>query len=808
MTISHNWLSEYLPIAIDPERLSRILTSIGLEVESLTAYESIKGGLKGLIVGEVTSCEQHPNADKLKLTQVNTGSEILQVVCGAANVAAGQKIILAPVGATIYPIKGDPLTMKVAKIRGVESHGMICAQDEIGIGEDHSGIMVLPDNAVPGTPAAEYFSIYIDYIFEIGLTPNRMDAMSHLGVARDVTAYLVHHEKKDLRVKSPYSNTFKPASNSLPVTVSIENQEACRRYSGVTISGVTVKSSPQWLQDKLFSIGQRPINNIVDITNFILHETGQPLHAFDYDIITDKKVIVKNLPANTPFLSLDEKERKLHAEDLMICNGKGEGMCMAGVFGGLRTGVTENTTSIFLESAWFNPVDIRKTSFRHNLRTEAAARFEKNVDISNTVNVLKRAALLIREIAGGEIASEIVDVYPNPKEKQQVTMKFHYLKRLSGKNYHPDTVKKILQALGFEIDKEGIDDLRVNVPFSKPDITLPADVVEEIMRIDGLDNIDIPTSILISPSTEKDPYKHVYKEKIANMLAGTGFHEIFTNSITNSAYFPAEDLEHAVKLLNNLSAVHNIMRPSMLETGLESVAYNLNRKNSDLAFFEFGKTYASKEIGKYEEKEHLCLYVSGNISRDSWKEKGKAADIYFVKGILANIFRQLGIPSIRFSNSGSSKLSVCLEISTGKIIFGQAGLVSQHELSRFDIRQPVFYADLYWDVILSQVAKNKTRFEELPRQLPVHRDLAMIVPNNLEFGMVEKSISDARISKLRSIELFDIFQSEKLGRDKKSLALSFTFLDEEKTLTDKEIDSMMNRIMTVLEKDLQAEIRK
>ena len=478
------------------------------------------------------------------------------------------------------------------------------------------------------------------------------------------------------------------------------------------------------------------------------------------------------------------------------------------MFGGLRSGVTENTRNIFLESAWFNPVDIRKTSFRHNLRTEAAARFEKNVDISNTVNVLKRAALLIKEIAGGEIASEIVDIYPNPKEKQQVTMKFHYLKRLSGKNYHPDTIKKILQSLGFEIDKEGIDDLRVNVPFSKPDISLPADVVEEIMRIDGLDNIDIPTSILISPSTEKDSYKQVYKEKIANMLAGTGFHEIFTNSITNSAYFPEQDLEHAVRLLNNLSAVHNIMRPSMLETGLEAIAYNLNRRNSDLSFFEFGKTYSSREVGKYEEKEHLCLYITGSTGKNSWKEKSKPADIYYLKGILANVLRQLGIANAKFNHSTSAKLSASLEISSGNITLGQCGIVSQEELNRFDIRQPVFFADLHWDIILAQLAKVKTRFEELPRQLPVYRDLAMIVPNSLEYGLVEKTIQDARISKLRSIELFDIFQSEKLGTDKKSLALSFTFLDEEKTLTDKEIDGLINRIMTVLEKDLQAEIRK
>lgn len=809
MTISYNWLSEYLPVTVEPDRLAKILTSIGLEVEGMEAYENFKGGLQGLVVGEVISCEQHPNADKLKVTRVNIGNaEPIQVVCGAANVATGQKVVVATVGTTIYPVKGEPVTMKLAKIRGVESYGMICAEDEIGLSDDHQGIMVLPANYKAGSSLTEHFKLYTDTIYEIGLTPNRMDAMSHLGVARDVCAYLVHHDKKDLRVKSPFSNTFKPSSNNHPVTVSIENTNACRRYSGVSISNVKVTESPEWLKNKLLSIGQRPINNIVDITNFILHETGQPLHAFDLEKVKGNKIIVKNLPEGSPFFSLDEKERKLSADDLIICNGLEEPMCIAGVFGGAESGVKQDTTSIFLESAWFNPIDIRKTSFRHNLRTEAAARFEKNVDISNTVNVLKRAALLIREIAGGEISSEVIDVYPDPKEKTQVALKYHFLKKLSGKNYHPDTIKKILQALGFEIDKEGIDDIRVTVPYSKPDISLPADIVEEIMRIDGLDNIEIPSAITISPSVEHEGYKHAYREKIANHLAATGFNEIFTNSITNAAYFDEKDLEHAVRLLNNLSAVHNIMRPSMLETGLEAVAYNLNRKNNHLQLFEFGKTYSKKANDQYEENNHLCLYITGNKTSSSWKQKAGNVDFYLLKGQVTNILKQLGITEPEFIVGSDEKHEALVNIHSANKPVGTVGIVSTTEMNRFDIKQPVFYADLYWDVLLEIVSGQVIKFRELPRQLPVFRDLSIVLPRSLEYGTVEKTIRQAKVQKLTSINLFDVFESEKLGKDKKSFALSFTFLDDEKTMTDKEIDSMMAKIMTVLEKELQAEIRK
>jgi phenylalanyl-tRNA synthetase beta chain len=808
MTISYKWLSEYLPVTVEPERLSRILTSIGLEVESMEKYEEAKGGLKGLLIGEVLATEKHPNADKLTLTKVNIGNgEPLQIVCGAPNVAAGQKVVVAPVGTTIYPTAGDPLTMKVAKIRNVESYGMICAEDEIGLGTSHAGILVLPKDAKVGTTAVDYFKPYEDWIYEIGLTPNRMDAMSHWGVARDVCTYLSYHDKKDIKPKLPYSNGFKADNNSLVIDVKVENPVACPRYSGISIANVKIGESPKWLQQKLKAIGQRPINNIVDITNYIQHETGQPLHAFDAAAITGQKVIVKNMAEGSKFVTLDEKERKLSAEDLMICNEK-EGMCIAGVFGGLHSGVTAATKNIFLESACFEPVSIRKTSFRHGLRTDAASRFEKGTDISATVNVLKRAALLIREICGGEIASDIVDVYPQKKDKQQVALKYHYLKKLSGKNYHPDAVKNILASMGFEIVKEGIDELRVMVPYHKPDISLPADLVEEILRIDGLDNVAIPEAITITPAVEENYALETYREKTADYLVGQGFYEIMTNSITNSAYFSEEELQSSVKMLNNLSAELNILRPSMLETGLEVIAHNLNRKNNDLRFFEFGKTYSTRGSAQYSEPEHLCLYLTGKNNDDSWRHKSTASDFYVLKGMVANILLSLGITADTFETISHPKFEAGL---AGKIkgeTILQLAVVHKKILNRFDIKQPVFFADLNWDALSKAATSAKPVFSQLPKFPAVQRDLAMIVRSDLVYEEVEKTVKKIKLGKLQGLKLFDIFESEKLGAGKKSMAVNFTFLDEEKTLTDPEIDGWMNKIMAALEKDLQAEIRK
>lgn len=807
MTISYNWLSDYLPEVIEPERLSRILTSIGLEVESLEKYESIKGGLDGLVIGEVLECSQHPNADKLKITKVNIGAkETLQVVCGATNVAVGQKVVVATVGTTIYPVSGEPMTMKVAKIRGEESFGMICAEDEIGLGSSHTGIMVLPDDVTVGTPASDYFKPYTDFIFEIGLTPNRMDAMSHLGVAKDVCAYLTHHNRKETKPKSPFNNSFKADNTNLTVAVTIENTDACPRYAGVSISGVTVRESPKWLKDKLLSIGLRSINNIVDITNFILHETGQPLHAFDADQIKDHHVIVKNVEEGTLFVTLDEKERKLGASDLMICNSDGVPMCIGGVYGGLFSGVKDATKNIFLESACFNPVAIRKTSVKHGLRTDAATRFEKGVDISNTVNVLKRAILLIKEIAGGEISSDIVDVYPHPKEKVEVAVKYHYIKKLSGKNYHPDAIKRILNSLGFEVAKEGIDELRVVVPFCKPDISLPADLVEEIVRIDGLDNIEIPTTITISPSIDQSGLKEVLKEKIANYLVGQGFNEIFTNSITNSKYFNEETLRSTVKMINNLSVDLDVLRPSMLETGLEIIAYNINRKNNNIQFFEFGKTYGSKAIGEYTEVEHLALYITGLNHEESWREKSRQQDFYKVKGLTSGILTLCGITDIIFMKEEKAELSIA--VFSGKRQIGKVMEVSKKQLLEFDVKQPVYFIDLEYAVILKKIEKQKIVYKEVAKFPAVQRDLALVVSNNTTYELLENVVKKSKLSKLQSMRLFDVFESDKLGVDKKSMAVSFLFLDEEKTLTDKETDSMINKLIEGFERELGAEIRK
>ena len=805
MTISYKWLSEYLPVEVEPEKLSRILTSIGLEVEKMEAYEEVKGGLKGLVIGEVIDVQQHPNADKLKLTRVKTGNEELQIVCGAPNVATGQKVVVATVGTTIYPASGNPLTMKVAKIRGVESHGMICAEDEIGMGESHAGIMVLPNDAKPGTRAEEYFDPYSDIVYEIGLTPNRMDAMSHWGVARDVCAYLSHHERREMKPVLPHYN-LKPDNKTLSVAVTIEDKEACRRYSGVCISNVTVGESPRWMQQRLKAIGLRPINSVVDITNYIQHETGQPLHAFDFDAIAGGQVVVKKASEGTSFKTLDGKERKLSSEDLMICNA-GEAMCIAGVFGGIHSGVTENTKNIFLESAFFDPVTIRKTSFRHQLRTDAATRFEKGIDISNTVTVLKRAAQLIKEITGGAIASDLIDIYPDPLPKQEVVLKYHYLKKLSGKNYHPDTVRKILEALGFTVLKEGIDAMAVEVPYHKPDVSLPADLVEEIVRIDGLDNIEIPTAITITPSVEENYKAEQLKEKISNVLTGLGFTEILTNSITNAAFFSEQELKAVVRLMNNLSSELDILRPSMLHTALPVIAFNLNHKNSNLRLFEFGKTYATSGAGKYAEETHLGLYVTGQLGEVHWKEKAEATDIYYLKGIAGSLLRNLGIKQVDFTPGNSNDMDPVLEVSSNGTTLLRLGRVTREVQAKFGIKQPVFFADILWDAVL-EAAAGKVQYKEVAKYPYVERDLALVVPRSMQYAEVEEKIGRLRLNKLQQVKLFDVFESEKLGQDKKSFAVNFTFLDEEKTLTDAEIDSWMSSIMITLEKELGAEIRK
>ena len=809
MIISYKWLCNYIPDAPTPERLSKILTSIGLEVEGVSSYSSLKGGLAGLITGEVLSCVKHAEADKLQVTMVNIGEDApLQIVCGANNVAQGLKVIVAPPNTMLHPTTGEPFLIKKAKIRGVESNGMICAEDEIGVGTNHDGIIILPQETEIGKPAASLYDLYEDVIFEIGLTPNRMDAMSHMGVAKDVLAYINHHEKKSLQLRMPPVDQTKTVNSKSEIEVIIQNEKDCKRYSSVLLTGVKVGESPNWLKDVLRAIGVNPINNIVDITNYILHDMGQPLHAFDADLISNKKIIVKNAADQMPFTTLDGKVRQLLATDLVICDGQERPLCLAGVYGGKDSGVSTSTNSIFLESAWFSPGTVRRTSLKHGLRTDAATRFEKGVDISNTLEVLKRAAFLIKEIAGGTLASGFNDVYHLPEAQTTVGLKYHYLKKLSGKNYHGEAVKNILNGLGFTIVKDAIDELTVQVPFSKPDITLAADLVEEIMRIDGLDNIDIPQAITISPMASNQNSNNDAAEKMANYLTGLGFHEIFTNSITNSKYYSDAEKLGAVKMINNLSEDLDVMRPQMLQTGLEVVAHNLNRKNSNLRFFEIGKVYHVDGIGKYREAKRVSLFATGNVQQAGWNSKAQKADLFYMKGVCENIFKTLGIQKLMFENAEDTHLKYATNIFYKNVLIGQLGEVASNTLKMFDIKEAIFFADIAWDDMMALNNNKGIVYREIPKYPSVQRDLALVVDKAVAYAAIQKTIHKTAIKALQSVKLFDVFESEKLGEGKKSMAINFSFLDEAKTFTDSEIEGFMNKLITTLETDLKAEVRR
>lgn len=809
MTISYNWLNKYLPEKIEPGKLSEILTSIGLEVESLESFENFKGGLQGLVVGEVINCEKHPNADKLKLTKVDINNgEPLQIVCGAPNVAVGQKVIVATVGTTIYPLSGDPITMKLAKIRGVESFGMICAEDEIGLSNNHEGILILPADTEKGKPVADLFNVYSDWIYEIGLTPNRMDAMSHIGVAKDVCAWLSHHQNTTAKPVLPFNESIETGKQEESgFEVVIENTNDCRRYAGLVIKNVTVKESPDWLQNVLKAIGQRPINNIVDITNFVLHETGQPLHAFDADALTSKKVVIKNLPEGTPFTTLDEVERKLSNADLMICNAD-EPVCIAGVFGGLTSGVTDATKNIFLESAWFSPSSIRRTSMRYSLRTEAAVRFEKGVDISGTVQSLVRAAQLIAEIGGGVITGDIIDVYPQPFEKKIVDVSYSYIKKLSGKYYSPAAIKNILIALGFDVLEETETALKLSVPYSKADISMPADIVEEIIRIDGLNNIEIPSSITITPTVQENVITAQLKEKLAQMLAGLGFNEIITNSIANSKNYSEEKLSNAVRLLNNLSADLDIMRPSMLETGLDILAYNINRKNNNLRFFELGKTYSHGTSG-YTETEKLSFWMtSKKQAASNWKHQSGDLDFYTAKGIVRSLLENINIQNISWGEPQDSDLGTAQTISTGKNNLARVLQVSDALLQKFGIKQPVIYVEADIDVLVTASLKQEILYKEIPQFPVVERDLSVMLKKQVRYHDITAALEQLRLKFLKDFNLFDIYEGEKIGNDKKSFAINFKFVSAEKTLTDPEVEAEMKVITDKLAADFAAEIRQ
>ncbi len=799
MIISYQWLLEYLPEPLPVNELSKILTSIGLEVEAIEPVGGIPGGLEGLVIGEVLTCGRHPNADKLSVTTVNLGGpEAVQIVCGAPNVAAGQKVVVAPVGTTVHPTEGAPFLIKKAKIRGEESCGMICAEDEIGLGKGHAGIMILPAEATVGMLAKEYFNIpQADLAIHIGLTPNRSDANSHIGVARDVCTYLTHHREGKYAVKMPQTELKEGAGSGIKVR--IEAPDACPRYTGISIKNIKVGTSPEWLQKRLQTIGMRSINNIVDITNYVLHEYGQPLHAFDADKINGGEIIVKFLPEGTTFMALDEKERKLQGNDLVICDAKGP-VAIGGVFGGLHSGINEGTTNVFLESAYFDPTHIRRTSLHHGLRTDAATHFEKGVDISNVIPAMKRAAAMIVEIAGGEIASAVVDEYPKPLQPQTVTVTYNYIHKLSGKHYKQIAIQELLTASGFEIISETSEALTLKVPSNKTDVAHPADIVEEILRIDGLDNIQIPLRLNISLAKTQQG-DGALRNKTAELLCGMGLQEILTNSIVNSKYYP--ERTDLVKMINSLSSELDVMRPSMLEGALEVIQYNCNRKSQDLALYEFGNTY-TQHNSKYIQEAKLAISVTGNIRTTHWDQKAQPANIFHLKGIINNLLQYGGIKNVAtaYSEDGSitwkwKNQPLCTAMQ-----------VTAKRLKEFDVKQDVYFAEINWDLWVKAVAAGKIKYAEVPKFPAVQRDIAIVIDNTITYEQVQKTTEQLKLDALQSFGLFDVFESEKLGKGKKSLALSYTFQLQDRTLTDQEIEQLMKQLMDVYKNKLSAQIRE
>ncbi len=807
MKISYNWLRQYIDISLPPQEVADLLTNCGLEVESVEKFETVKGGLEGCVIGEVKTKEKHPDADKLSVTTVDIGTgTLLNIVCGAANVAAGQKVVVATAGATIYPTNGEPLTLRKAKIRGAVSEGMICAEDELGLGTSHEGIMVLDPSAKAGTPAREYFKVDIDHVFEIGLTPNRGDAASHYGVARDLTAVInCKLQTASCKLALPSITSFNIDNKNLAIEVAVEDTTACPRYSGITLSGITVKESPGWLKNRLRSIGLKPINNIVDVTNFVLHELGQPLHAFDADKIKGKKVVVKKLPAGTKFKTLDDAERTLTANDLMICNANG-GMCIAGVFGGIESGVTGNTKDIFLESAYFDPTHIRRTARHHGLKTDASFRFERGTDPNITVFALQRAAALIREIAGGKISSEIVDVYPKPIGNFKVPLSYSECDKLAGKKIDREKIKSILAALGIEIAEEGKDTLLLAVPPFKSDVTRQADVVEDILRIYGYNNVETPSRVRASLSYSPGPDEEAIRNAVSDMLSANGFAEIFSNSLTNSAYYPEEELSKAIRILNPNSTELDILRMSMLYSGLEAIAYNQNRQNSDLQLYEFGRTYHKTEKGHSESK-HLALFLTGEKQKENWNVKSQPANFYSLKGAVEAVAEKLGIADIKYSEFTNSFLAEGLQYASGKNGFSVCGKVKKAILKKFDIKNDVFFAGFKWDVVMGLIKNNSIQYEEVPKFPEVRRDLALLIDKSVKYKQLEELAFQAERSLLKKVNLFDVYEGDKIESGKKSYALSFILQDENATLTDKQIDKVMEKLQKIFEEKAGAKIR-
>jgi phenylalanine--tRNA ligase, beta subunit len=820
MNISYNWLKEYIDFRLSPEELADALTSIGLEVGTVEEVESIRGGLRGIVIGKVLTCVAHPNSDHLHITTVDLGNgEPTQIVCGAPNVAAGQTVVVATVGTTLYD--GDnEFSIKKSKIRGVESFGMICAEDEIGIGTSHDGIIVLNEEVKPGTPAAEYYNLKSDWLIEVDLTPNRVDAASHYGVARDLSAWLACHAEPS-QLRRPSVEAFATDRPDGAVAVEVDDYEACPRYSGVTIRNIKVGESPEWLKNYLSAIGQRPINNIVDITNFILLGMGQPLHCFDVDKIDGGKIVVRKCKQDTPFTTLDGVERKLDERDLMICNAD-KPMCIAGVFGGLDSGVTESTTSIFLESAYFNPTSIRKTARRHGLSTDASFRYERGTDPNITMYCLKLAALMVKELAGGEICGEPVDIYPKEIKPYPVTLRYDYLNALVGKDIPSEKVDSIVKSLEMEIVNHSDNSIDLLVPTYRVDVQRPCDVVEDVLRIYGYNNVDFSRNLRASLSfkTITDSSNEL-RELISNQLTATGFNEILNNSLTAESYYEGLTDEHhaPVKLLNPLSNDLNVMRMSLLFGGLEVIEHNVNRRDADLMLYEFGKIYsrdlsvestAENPIAPYTETERLGLWLTGNIRSGNWARPEEKASFFDMKAIVANIFARLGIngKEIELKPVKSPFYSNAVEIATrsGKQL-GTLGIVAKAMLKRCDVKQEVIYADLDWTALVKLAVKKKVTYAPLPKTHPVKRDLALLLDEAVTMAQVEKIVRDSEKKLLRGVELFDVYQGKNLEPGKKSYAISITLQDDEKTLQDKQIEAVMGKITANLQKQLGASLR-
>jgi phenylalanyl-tRNA synthetase beta chain len=807
MKISYNWLKQFIKTDLNSEDTAAILTDLGLEVEGVEKYDSLKGGLEGVVIGHVLTCVQHTNADKLKVTTVDIGTGTpIQIVCGASNVGVGQKVPVATIGTKLYDKEGNSFEIKKGKIRGEESHGMICAEDELGLGDSHDGIMILAAELIPGTPASKVFNIETDEVFEIGLTPNRADAMSHWGVARDLRAGLIQKNSNQSELITPSVNKFKVDKRTLKIDVKVEDAKLAPRYCGVTISGVTIKSSPEWLKNRLKSIGLTPKNNIVDVTNYVLHEIGQPLHAFDAAKINGN-IIVKTLPSGTKFTTLDGIERNLHEEDLMICDEKGP-LCIAGVFGGQNSGVSENTNTIFLESAYFNPVSVRKTAKRHTLSTDASFRFERGIDPTITEYALKRAAILIQEVAGGEITSDIIDIYNKKIEDFSVVLNFNNVSKIIGQEIPKETIKKILVSLDIKVTSVSESSLGLVIPAYRVDVQREIDVIEELLRVYGYNNINFTKKLnaTVSNSGRTEDYK--VQNIIANQLTSLGFNEMMANSLTTPDYIKlSENLreEFNVLILNPLSNDLSAMRQSLLFSGLEAVSFNINRRNSDLKLFEFGKTYHKLPSG-FDEPKHLTLFTTGNRLDESWTNAQKPSDFFLFKGYVNTILSRLGINKIQYKPLTSDVFAEGIAIATGTEILVEFGTVKKSILKHFDIKQEVFYADFNWNAILKSLS-NKIKFTEIPKYPEVRRDLALLVDEKATFEEVYNIARQTEKSLLKDITLFDVYIGTNLPEGKKSYAVSFTIQDDSKTLTDTQIEKIMSKLQSNFEAQLGAQLR-